>query len=69
MDHKVDSRRIDKRSSKKDRTDGPYSAKHVRYQNKIMELSSERSSIPKAEKSVSSIEKSISSIEKKKNKK
>ena len=36
MEHKVDTRRIDKRSSKKDRTDGPYSAKHIRNQEKIL---------------------------------
>jgi hypothetical protein len=36
MEHKVDTRRIDKRSSKKDRNDGPYSAKHIRNQEKIL---------------------------------
>jgi hypothetical protein len=36
MDHKVNTQRIDKRSSKKDRNDGPYSAKHIRNQEKIL---------------------------------
>ena len=36
MEHKVDTRRIDKRSSKKDHNNGPYSAKHIRNQEKIL---------------------------------
>ena len=48
MDEKVDTRRIDKRSSKKNRSDEPYSAKHVRHQNRMMELNSTRSILSKA---------------------
>ena len=49
MEHKVDTRRIDKRSSKKDRNDGPYSAKHIRNQEKILS-SAEKATKGSAEK-------------------
>ena len=43
MDHKnPDTRRIDKRSSKKDRNDGPYSAKHIRNQEKILSFANSK---------------------------
>ena len=38
MENKVDMKRLNKRDSKKDRTDGPYSAKHVRTQARIAEI-------------------------------
>jgi hypothetical protein len=47
MDPKVNTQRMDKRSSKKDRSDGPYSAKHIRHLEQMMSLSSTRNAVNK----------------------
>ena len=44
MDHKIDTRRLDKQNSKKNREKGPYSAKHIRLIEHNIELSSLRNS-------------------------
>jgi hypothetical protein len=53
MDHKIDTRRIDKRAAKKGRDDGPYTAKHIRVQEQNLKLSTERSTLGSSAATVS----------------
>ena len=54
MDYKVDMKRREKCDSKKDRTDGPYSSKHLRNVEHIGELRSIRNAVRKANISINS---------------
>jgi len=51
MEHKVDTHRIDKRSSKKDRNNGTYSAKHIRNQENILSYANSKRTETKETKS------------------
>jgi len=57
MESKIDTRRMDKRSAKKDRSDGPYSAKHIRHLEQVMVKHSAKDSAKDSAKSAKSINK------------